>query len=327
MATCGKPRFLRNQPASYMETPVLFIIFNRPDTTARVFEAIRSAKPKYLYVAADAPRPNQPTETLACEEARKIATTVDWPCQVKTLFRKKNLGCKNAVSGAISWFFEQVEEGIILEDDCLPDPTFFPFCESMLERFRTDTRVMMVTGDNFLGEWQSDKQSYHFTSGGIWGWATWKRAWHHFDVEIKAWGTPSGQAALKNAVQITNPAQYNRICKLLNFTYHNPDKVTWWGYQWLFARYCQSGLSVAPAKNLISNIGFGQNAAHSHQVSWEANLPTAPLSFPLQHNPFVVLDKEFERREFMLSQQHRHLGQRIKNKTKQWLRTINSIIR
>ncbi|MBA4056200.1 MAG: nucleotide-diphospho-sugar transferase, partial [Marivirga sp.] len=162
-----------------LETPVLLLIFNRPDTTRRVFEAIRKARPKRLFVAADGPRQHKPEDADRCAKARKIATDVDWECEVKTFFRDTNVGCGRGPSGGISWFFEHVDEGIILEDDCLPSPLFFRFCAELLERYRDDKRVMEIGGNTFMDEANRDKEySYYFSShNNIWGWATWKRAW------------------------------------------------------------------------------------------------------------------------------------------------------
>jgi len=172
----------------YLKTPVLFLVFNRPDTTRRVFEAIRAARPARLFLVADGPRERQPDDKEKCERVRYIATDIDWDCEVKTLFRKENLGCKNGVSSAIDWFFSHVDEGIILEDDCLPTESFFWFCEELLRRYRNDSRVMQICGSNFLRGWQRNNDSYYFSGyGPIWGWASWRRAWIYYDVDMKLW--------------------------------------------------------------------------------------------------------------------------------------------
>src|SRR6478736_1770065 len=168
------------------ETPILFIVFNRPDTTRVVFEAIRKVKPKKLYIAADGIRSKVKSDEENCAKVRAIVNDVDWECDVKTLFHEENLNCGKAPSTAISWLFENEEEGIILEDDCLPSTSFFLFCEELLERYRYDSRVMHIGGNNFLNGWQKDNDySYYFSrSGHIWGWATWRRAWNKFDFDI-----------------------------------------------------------------------------------------------------------------------------------------------
>ncbi len=168
-----------------MRSPVLFLVFNRPDSTRKVFDAIRSARPPKLYITADGPRPDRPAEAKLCSEVRAIASAVDWPCEVKTLFRESNLGCKAGVSSGITWFFSHEDEGIILEDDVLPVPTFFNFCDEMLERYRDDARVSMISGCNLISNHFSPKQSYFFSRYNlIWGWATWRRAWQHYDVAM-----------------------------------------------------------------------------------------------------------------------------------------------
>jgi GT2 family glycosyltransferase len=158
-----------------LTTPVAFLIFNRPDTTARVFEAIRQAKPPKLLVVADGPRPDRPDDIEKCKAARAIVEGVDWDCEVLKNYSDINLGCGKRPATGITWVFEQVEEAIILEDDCMPNPTFFEFCQAMLAEYRDDKRIMMIGGTNFLGEWKSKIQSYHFSFyGGTWGWASYK---------------------------------------------------------------------------------------------------------------------------------------------------------
>jgi hypothetical protein len=169
-----------------LETSVLFLVFNRLDTTKRVFAEIRKARPKQLFIASDGPRKNKPGEKEIVEKVRKyVLDNIDWKCELKTLFRKKNLGCKYAVSGAIDWFFENVEQGIILEDDCLPSQRFFKFCEELLEKYGDDERIMSISGYNPLGKFEIG-ESYLFSKyPRIWGWATWRRAWIMEDLKLK----------------------------------------------------------------------------------------------------------------------------------------------
>ena len=163
--------------------PILFLIFNRPQLTARVFAAIREAQPSQLYVAADGPRSNRPGEADLCEQARRVINGVDWPCEVKTLYRQENLGCRQAVSSAITWFFDNVEAGVVLEDDCLPIESFFRFCSELLIRYRDDTRIGMISGNNHGFRIYDDSLSYSFSKhGAIWGWASWRRAWRLYDT-------------------------------------------------------------------------------------------------------------------------------------------------
>ena len=169
-----------------MKSPILFLIFNRPDTTIKVFEAIKQARPTKLYIAADGPRPSKPNDTLMCSETREIVSQIDWECEVKTLFRKNNLGCGKAVSEAIKWFFENEEEGIIIEDDVLPHPDFFVYCDQMLEKYRHVDNVKFISGRNAILGNSIGNESYYFTAFNyVWGWAAWRRTWDIYDFTLE----------------------------------------------------------------------------------------------------------------------------------------------
>lgn len=235
-----------------MNTPVLFIVFNRPDTTERVFEAIRKAKPKQLFVAADGPRPNKEGEHELCDAVRKISTSIDWDCEIKTLFRKDNLGCKVAVSEAINWFFNEVEEGIILEDDCLPNESFFVYCEAMLRRYRYNEKVMHIGGINFDFFHEVNSKNSHFLTeiAHVWGWATWRRAWLNYDIRMPNF--------INWTVNDNNKMFFREVFEL---TYQG--KIDTWDYQWIFCLFWLGGLAVVPQRNLIKNIGFDTTATHT----------------------------------------------------------------
>lgn len=247
-----------------MKSPVLFIIFNRPETTKRVFAEIRKYRPAKLFIAADGPRENKVGEKERCEQAREITENIDWPCKVKRLYQKKNLGCKYAVSGAIDWFFENVEEGIILEDDCLPNSSFFTFCEQMLGLYRNNDKVMCVSGDNFLPKKMQKKEGLYFSKYvHIWGWATWKRAWKNYDVEIKNW------PKIKR-LGLLNKYFDNFIEKVYWFTIFNAvydKKIDTWDYQFVYHTWKNGGVSAMPNTNLISNIGFDKEALHTKAIN------------------------------------------------------------
>lgn len=244
-----------------LNTPVLFLIFNRPDVTGLVFEAIKKAKPKKLFVAADGPRAHKEGEKEKCEETRKlILDNIDWDCEVKILFREENLGCKYAVSGAISWFFEHVEEGIILEDDCLPDPDFFKYCGELLEKYRNDSSVMHIGSNNFNNITEKRKSSYYFSHYvEIWGWATWRRAWKLYDPEMKAFPVLDRSVFLKSTFKTSTEREYWTNC--FNTSFEN--KVDTWDYQWVFCVYLNSGLCITPYTNLVTNLGFRPDATHT----------------------------------------------------------------
>lgn len=279
-----------------MRTPVLFLIFNRPDPTEKVFEAIRRARPPRLYVAGDGARANRPDEMARCELARKIATAVDWPCEVVTLFRATNLGCKRAVSQGITWFFEQEEEGIILEDDVVPDPTFFMFCEELLERYRTDAQVMMISADHFHGDSYRPDTSYFFSRyTHVWGWASWRRAWGHYDVDMSRWpATKASDFLLRVGGGDRDFVTYwTRI-----FDATHDGVIDTWDYQWLFATMLRDGLAITPSRNLARNVGFYADATHTTDAAASvANLPLEPMSFPMLHPAAVVRDSVADRWE------------------------------
>lgn len=263
---------------------VLLIVFNRPDTAQAVFEAIRKVQPPRLYLAADGPRADRPEEAELCSRARAIAEKVDWPCEVKTLFRDQNLGCRLGVSGAISWFFETEESGIILEDDCVPEADFFKYCCELLDHYADDDQVMVVSGDNsvpraFPSEASFDFASYPF----IWGWGTWKRAWQNFDFDVFLSDDHARHIAgisQKKYVQDHYLEIFERIRK---------GDLDSWAYVWLYFVTKCGGLSAIPSKNLISNIGFGEAATHTlNPDDHRANLPLEALTWPLSYPPVAA---------------------------------------
>lgn len=281
------------------KTPVLLIIFNRAETTKIVFEAIRKARPPRLYVAADGPRPHVPADQIKCNEARKIIENVDWPCEVKTLFHDENLNCGRAPSTAMTWFFEHEEQGIILEDDCLPSESFFRYCQELLEKYKDDSRVMHIGGNNFLGGWCNDPEySYYFSrSGHIWGWATWRRAWKTFDFDILLYQKLKQNGFFDRFFL----NQLEKIYRLRKFdkTVANRGKVDWWDYQWDFARYSNSGLAIVPHKNLVKNLGFGEGATHTVNGTGEmTSMEALEIEFPIKHPPFVIRDIESDKKYF-----------------------------
>ena len=282
-----------------LEVPVLLIIFNRPHTTRQVFESIRKARPPRLYIAADGPRPEVASDVANCMEARKVVNTVDWECEVKILFREKNLNCGIAPSSALTWFFKHEEEGIILEDDCLPSQSFFRFCQELLERYRNDNRVMHIGGNNFLNGWQKDSDySYYFSrSGHIWGWATWRRAWKHFDFDIGLYQKLKRKEFFSDFF-LNWPEKVYRMRKL-DRTVSGKEKVDWWDYQWDFARYIHSGLAIVPQENLVTNIGFGESGTHTrNKNSRNCEMEIFDIDFPLRHPPFMIRDMESDKRYF-----------------------------
>lgn len=270
-----------------MNTPILLLIFNRLDQTKKVFSTIRRARPTQLFIAADGPRTSHAADTKECDSVRNYITThIDWNCKVHTLFRKDNIGCKMAVSSAISWFFSQVECGIILEDDCLPHPSFFSFCEELLAKYKDDTRVMMISGNNFQQENKRGDESYYFSKYcSIWGWASWKRAWDLYDVRMANYPT----FKQKNLIKDVFASYVERLFWQRVFSNMHKGIRDTWDHQWAYAIVSQHGLSITPNCNLVSNIGFGQGATRtSSHNSPIANLPTESIGNHIVHPKFVL---------------------------------------
>lgn len=267
-------------------TPVLFLVFNRPDLAMQVFEVIKSCKPPLLFIAADGPRIGVENEEEQCRKIREeILKSIDWNCQVKTLFREMNLGCKEAVSSAVNWFFNHVEKGIILEDDTLPESSFFRFCEDLLAFYEGDKRIMMISGDNFQFGRSRTKYSYYFSRyTHVWGWASWKRAWRHYDSAIGLWPEVRGNNLLSSILDDKRQVAYwsdifNRVFS---------GEINAWSYQWLFACWLQNGLTILPDRNLVSSIGFDARGTHTRSKSILAGLGTQPVELPLRHPPYIL---------------------------------------
>ena len=272
-----------------LNTAVLLLTFNRPDTTLRVFEAIRKAKPPRLYVSCDGPRKGREGEAERVASVQKIITNVDWPCEVKTLFQKNNLGCRYAVSTAITWFFHQEEQGIILEDDDLASLDFFYFCESLLNYYRDDERVSTITGNNFQNDKKRGDASYHFSKYfHSWGWATWRRTWNHYDGNMSFWPQWK-QSADYNNLFIDN-IERKYWTKIFDKNYKsNSDSMA---YPFTASIWYRSGLTATPNVNLVSNIGFGEDATHTKlPLAHVDNIQIKPLG-KLIHPKSVEIDVE-----------------------------------
>lgn len=274
-----------------LSTAVLFLVFNRPDTTKQVFEAIRMAKPSRLYIAADGPREDKEGEAKRVREVRSIATNVDWNCEVKTLFHDKNLGCKYAVSGAITWFFEQEEQGIILEDDCLPNHSFFWFCEELLERYKDDQRIGQISGYNKLTKNDEDSDGYNFLTGGsIWGWASWRRVADGFNDFFNK-STDDIYVSIYNFTDDLHESEH--IKDSLDLV--NSGNLSTWDYHWGAKLKANSQLSIVPLKNLIKNIGFCTDATHTINKTFN-DPPVFELNIErIIHPEFIFPNKELSK--------------------------------
>lgn len=269
-----------------MKTSVAFLIFKRADTTEKVFEAIRQAKPYKLLVVADGPREDRTDEAEKCEATRAIIDRVDWKCEVLKNYSEINLGCGKRVSSGLDWVFDQVEEAIILEDDCLPHPTFFRFCEELLERYRYDERVGSISGQNVQFGQKRTNYSYYFSHyNHIWGWATWRRAWQYYDFDMKLWPEIQEKKLLKN---ILGDEKAMKIWTKVFQDMYDGHKHTW-DFQWQLACWANNSLGIISDVNLVSNIGFGRDSSHvSNSKNKYANLPVETIHFPLKHPSFMV---------------------------------------
>lgn len=270
--------------------PILFLIFKRPDVTAQVLAAIRQAQPSKLYIAADGARPDKDGEAEKVAQTRELVLNgIDWPCEVKTLLRETNLGCRMAVSSAIDWFFEHEEEGIILEDDCLPDQSFFRFCEELLEYYRDDMRIMSISGNNFQQGQQRGQYSYYFSQlPHCWGWATWRRAWRLYHTSIEHFEEIMAEPSYREFTHhaLFNQFRYNNIVKAYR------KEIDSWAYLWGFATAVNHSLTILPQKNIVKNIGFGGDATHTTGKAKKNDVISETLVFPLNHPPYLCLHKE-----------------------------------
>lgn len=273
---------------SKLNTPVALIIFNRPDTTRAVFERIRAARPPKLLVTADGPRRDRPDEERLCAAARQVVHEVDWPCELHTHFSEVNLGCRDGPAGGIDWVFSLVPEAIILEDDCLPHPSFFRFCDELLERYRDDPRVGMIAGSKLHAERAKDGASYFFSKYPfIWGWATWRRAWAQYDRSASAWPRFRRSAAFRAIALPVERAYWER-----SFHSVHDGTLDAWDYQWTLTCWRAGLVSVVPNCNLVSNIGFGPGATHTVQIGAQASLPYGEMAFPLSHPRQILANRE-----------------------------------
>jgi len=277
--------------AKQLNTPISFIIFNRPDTTQKVFNEIKKVKPKQLFIIADGARNDE--EWKACNKTREIINQVDWNCEVHKNYSNKNLGCKMRVSSGLNWFFENVEQGIILEDDCLPDQSFFQYCEELLLKHKDNNKIMCITGDNFQNGTKRGNDSYYFSiHNHCWGWATWKKAWQHFDIGMKSFHEFEEKNKIKKILnQRTTQKRWLKI-----FQNACEDKINSWAYVWTYACWNQKGLTCIPNINLISNIGFDDRGTHTtNQNNKLANISTKEMVFPLSHPKSIEVNRKADK--------------------------------
>jgi hypothetical protein len=307
-----------------MNAPVALFVFNRPETTARVIEAIRAAAPPLLLVVADGPRPGVPADETACREVRALVDRADWSCRVRTNYADANLGCRDRLASGIDWVFDEVPEAILLEDDTLPDPTFFRFADELLGRYREDDRVMCISGDNFQGGRRRGSASYYFSRySHIWGWATWRAAWARYDRDLTRWPHLRADGWLANILR--DPADIKYWTDVFDRVARGDFDT--WDYQWLFTCWAEGGLTVLPNQNLVTNIGFASSATHTSGDSPLAELPTEPMEFPLVHPEHMTAHAEadaFTGRTVFRARPRRRVAHRVARRVRSYVGVARS---
>ncbi len=277
-------------------TPILLLIFNRPTAVEKVIQNLRAIQPAKVYVGADGPRPNKPDDSAKCAQARDILKNIDWSCEIITLFREKNMGCRNAVHEAIDWFFEHEESGIILEDDCVPDVSFFPFATELLERYKESPQVMHIAGDNPIEDLtHSLPESYTFVSMPlVWGWATWRRAWRKMNLSLEGLEDfDFKQLSLDSLSQKYLAEKFEATQKEENDS---------WAYAWYYSILQNKGICILPKVNLVRNIGFNEESTHTTTSNKIRELKSQKVPFPLTHPESIKVSHEIEQQLFYAAQ-------------------------
>ena len=268
------------------KAPIAFLIFRRPDLTARVFEAIRQAQPHKLFIVADGAR--NESEAILCQQARAVTEVIDWDCEVFRNYADENLGCRKRVSSGLDWVFSQVEEAIILEDDCLPHPSFFRYCQELLDYYREDERIWCISGDNFQdGQCRGDGSYYFSNYNHCWGWASWRRAWQKYDHDLSSWEKFKDGQYLRSVLDGELEVKYwHNIFDEL----YKTGKPNTWDYTWTFTCWQNRGLTILPNVNLVSNIGFRSDGTHTLGESKFNNLPVQDIG-NIRHPFFLMRDR------------------------------------
>ena len=272
-----------------MKSAVLLLVFNRPEITEVLIDILSQARPQRLYIACDGPRVHSETDSVRVEQVRSVVARLPWRCQVFRNYRETNLGSRHAVTTAIDWFFENESSGIILEDDCHPSSDFFDFCDEMLEKYADSPNVSMISGNAFVSA--SADASYHFSAySNIWGWATWRRAWRDFDVDMSFW--PEWENSRDWKLLMQNKVELNHWSEIFSKVHaQHPEMIDVWDYSWTATNMWRGKLSVAPNVNLVSNVGFGPDATHTRsEYRGLKSFPTGQI-FPIVHPEGIVRDE------------------------------------
>jgi GR25 family glycosyltransferase involved in LPS biosynthesis len=279
---------------SFKIAPVMITAFNRPEITKIVFEEIRKARPKNFFIHIDGPRPGNLDDEKKIEQVKNIFSKIDWPCKVKKMYHKKNLGCLKSGIFSFNWFFDNVDEGIILEDDAVPSSDFFRFCSELLEKYRYDDRIMHISGCNFQRGWKRDDYSYYFSSySHMWGYAMWKRSWKKYN------DSPSYYLPIKRKGYLKDiyPNFLERyLLEKTVFDKAYSIKNTGCDANWMFTIASNNGLAIIPNKNLITNIGFSKDSTHTKKGDEYSAIGIKRMNFPLNHPFFIIKDRKSDSR-------------------------------
>ena len=312
------------------QTSILLITFNRPDRTKRVLEAILAVNPKELYVFQDGAREGNKEDEIKCAEVRKVIDNVprDIPMQIHTHYSEKNLGCGRGPLTAISWFFQNVEQGIVFEDDCIPHHDFFPYCEELLEKYKDDLRISFIGGCNFEEKEKSNNgYSYGFCSGHheTWGWATWKRSWNLMDYTLETVSEKDFSKILNHYVRTWKHREY--WWYLYGMVKKDQMEGSCWDYQFYFSCWKRNMMAIYPKINLVTNVGFGNDATHTKSQNNCLLSRNTGFIMPLNHPEKVLLDVDYDywlTRKFDLRHEYGMSGiKRFPYRVNRWLKRIS----
>jgi hypothetical protein len=299
-----------------MNIPILLLTYNRTDTLANVLEAIKKYRPKKLYVVADGPNKYKTDDEEKCKAVRELIDSFNKKQDIIKRYRDSNYGCKQSVEEGISWFFENEDKGIILEDDTLPDQSFFMFCEELLNKYQHKSNIFAIGGTSLLNDFNNYTPDYYFSiQGSIWGWATWKRAWINYIPKI----TTDNLNENINRIKTNSPSKYIYEERIKIFERLIENQIDSWGYHWLYSRIISDGLTILPKRNLVSNIGFSKTATHTNMVNHPlANLKHYSIIGPLKHPSIIIVNTKNEKKicEKIYSSKKISLFNRIKKKLK-----------
>jgi hypothetical protein len=275
-----------------LTTPVVLIVFNRPELTRKLFDLLAGVQPQKLLIIADGPRAAREGEADRCRAVREIVTGASWPCEIITNFASENMGCRARIVSGLDWAFTLVDEAIILEDDILPDLSFFRFCEEMLLRYRGDPRVAMITGFNNSAHRGRTPYSYFFSElTHIWGWATWRESWAQYDEHIRSWPEIRDSGLLKEFFPERSAWRY---WTSIFDSMHSGTGPNTWDYQWMYTNLCRRALSITPQVNLVRNTGFGEGGTHVTNPDDAPDVPVEALQFPLRHPPAMIASRSLD---------------------------------